>query len=138
STNTVNTSKPIGDIIVPVGTNRAAKATTTFSANLNLDASAATGATFAVPVNIYDSLGNSHVITATFTKDATPNQWDATVTSSAPSLPLSNNGPFPFKFDNNGALTTVPAGLTGITATLTNGATATQTLNWSPWITAPV
>src|SRR5215467_2303825 len=80
STNTVKTSNPIGDIIVPVGTNRGAKATTTFSANLNLDASAATGATFAVPVNIYDSLGNSHVITATFTKNATPNQWDATVT----------------------------------------------------------
>ena len=46
ATNTVDPSDPIGDIIVPVGTNRAAKATTSFNANLNLDASAAAGRHF--------------------------------------------------------------------------------------------
>ena len=68
ATNSVNTSDPIGDIIVPIGTNRPAKVTTSFSADLNLDASSSPGATFSVPVNIYDSLGNSHVISLTFTK----------------------------------------------------------------------
>src|SRR5215210_6552764 len=64
-TGLLDTSDPIGDIVVPVGTNRAAKATTAFNANLNLDASASTGSTFSVPFNIYDSLGNPHVISAT-------------------------------------------------------------------------
>jgi len=53
------------------------------SFDLNLDAagtSGSTSGTFATSVTVYDSLGNSHVVTATFTKDATtPNQWDYSV-----------------------------------------------------------
>src|SRR5271167_1732620 len=49
ATNAVDTSTAIGDIIVPVGTNRAAQATTSFGASANLDASAGTASTFSVP-----------------------------------------------------------------------------------------
>jgi flagellar hook protein FlgE len=143
ATNTVDPSSPIGDIIVPVGTNRAAQATTNFSANLNLDASAATGTTFSVPINVYDSLGNSHVVSATFTKDPTALTWDATVTSSDPAVAtISANGPFTFTFTAAGSLASVtgsdPAtgNILGITMTLNNGAND-LVMNWSPWQTPP-
>ncbi len=143
ATQTVDPSSAIGDIIVPVGTNRAAQATTTFSASLNLDASAATGATFSVPVNVYDSLGNSHVVTATFTKDPTALTWDATVTSNDPAVAsLSGNGPFTFTFNTDGSLASVTGSdattgdIDGIGLTLNNGA-SNMSLNWSPWQTPP-
>ena len=79
-TGQLNPSDPIGDIIVPVGTNRAAKATTSFNVSSNLDASASVGTAFSTPINVYDSLGNAHVISATFTKTGV-NTWDATITS---------------------------------------------------------
>ena len=143
-TGQVNPSDPIGDIIVPVGSNRAAKATTTFNANLNLDASAATGASFSIPVNIYDSLGNAHVLSANFTKDATANSWDATISSADPAITLSGNGPFTFTFNTDGSLQTVtgsdPAtgNITGIQLAITGGAQSPQNVSWSPWQTAPV
>ncbi len=72
----------IGDITVPVGTLKAPITTTKFSVDINLDAGATAGPpadTFATPVEVYDSLGNSHVVTAKFTKSATANQWDYSV-----------------------------------------------------------
>jgi flagellar hook protein FlgE len=144
ATGQVSPSDPIGDIIVPVGSNRAAKATTTFNANLNLDASAAAGAPFSVPVNIYDSLGNSHVISANFTKDTTTNSWDATITSADPAVTLTGNGPFTFTFNTDGSLQTVTGSdpttgnITGIQLAITSGAQSPQTISWSPWQTPPV
>ena len=143
-TGRVSPSDPIGDIIVPVGSNRAARATTTFNADLNLDASAATGAPFAIPINVYDSLGNSHVISANFTKDATANSWDATITSADPAITLSGNGPFTFTFNTDGSLQTVTGSdpatgdITGIQMAITGGAQSPQNLSWSPWQTPPV
>lgn len=144
ATGQVSTTDPIGDIIVPIGSNRAARATTSFNANLNLDASAAAGAPFSIPVNIYDSLGNSHVISANFTKGATANTWNATVSTADPAVTLTGNGPFVFTFNTDGSLKTVtpsdPAtgDITGIQLAITNGAQSPQSLNWSPWQTPPV
>ena len=76
----VNTNQAIGDISVPLGALKSPQATKNFSLDLNLDASGATGDTFSAPVQIYDSLGASHILTVTFTKDATSGQWDYTVT----------------------------------------------------------
>jgi flagellar hook protein FlgE len=70
---------PVSDITVPVGTIKAPIATSTFSVNLNLDASATAGPPATVhsaPIEVYDSLGNSHIITAKFTKTTTANEWD--------------------------------------------------------------
>jgi flagellar hook protein FlgE len=143
-TGQVSTSDPIGDIIVPIGSNRAARATTSFNADLNLDASALPGAPFSIPVNVYDSLGNSHVISANFTKGATANTWDATISTADPSVTLSGNGPFTFTFNTDGSLQTVTPSdpvtgdITGIQLAITNGAQSPQTLNWSPWQTPPL
>ncbi len=145
-TGQLNTSDPIGDIVVPVGTNRAARATTSINANLNLDASATTGSTFAVPFNIYDSLGNAHVISATFTKQATVNTWNASISSTDPTVTaIAPSGPWVFKFNTSGGLDTVSGtgynattgDIEGIGLTLTNGAVIPLKVNWSPWQVVP-
>ncbi len=75
----LTTSAPIGPITVPAGALAAPIPTQNTSVSLNLDASAATGATFATSVQVYDSLGAAHTVTFTFTQSGTPNQWNYSV-----------------------------------------------------------
>ena len=144
-TGQLNPSDPIGDIIVPVGTNRAAKATTSFNVSSNLDASASVGTAFSTPINVYDSLGNAHVISATFTKTGV-NTWDATITSTDSEVTgITPAGPWTFKFNPSGGLddvsgtgyNTATGLIEGIGLTLVNGAQSPQNVNWSPWQTVP-
>jgi len=137
----LNTNTPIGPITVPVGTLQAPKATTQFSANLNLNAAAVVGsndATYSTPITVIDSLGTSHVVTLTFTETAGAT-WDYSVsipgedlTSGTPGTPtVLTNGTI--NFDQNGNLTTPPAsaGPIAVAATgLTDGA-ADLNLNWN-------
>ena len=77
--NVLDVNAPIGDITVPVGSLKSPITTTRFSADLNLDSTATVGpppTKFATPLEVYDSLGNSHVITTTFTKTANAGEWD--------------------------------------------------------------
>ncbi len=53
----------------------AATPTANMELGINLPSIAGTGDTHDVTVQIYDSLGNAHDITLTFTKTATANQW---------------------------------------------------------------
>jgi flagellar hook protein FlgE len=75
----VDTNRTVGDIVVPVGTLKAPSPTTEFSFDLNLNAAATAGppaTQFSTSIEVFDSLGSSHVVTANFTKNATPGQWD--------------------------------------------------------------
>ncbi len=80
----VDTNKPVGKIIVPVGDLKAPIKTNNVSVDLNLNAAAINGdpatGTFSQPLKCIDSLGNTHQLTVTFTKTATANQWDYSVT----------------------------------------------------------
>ncbi len=133
----LNTNGPVGPITVPVGSLAAPVTTTQVSVDLNLDASATAGppaTTFSTSVQVYDSLGVSHIVNFTFTKSATANQW----TYSA-SLPASDTSgpPTPVTgtliFDSTGQLIT-PAATDPqpvITATgLTSGA-APLNITWN-------
>src|SRR5687767_7019408 len=60
----ITTSEPT-DIIVPPGVLRDPVATSAFRTTTNLDVNATVGTTFNTPVQIYDSLGAPHVMTAT-------------------------------------------------------------------------
>jgi flagellar hook protein FlgE len=100
---TLSTNGPIGNITVPTGNLTTPIATTTASVSLNLNATAttATGA-FSTSVTTYDSLGDPHVMTLTFTPSGTPNQWNysasipstdaATVTPATGTLTFDTNG----------------------------------------------
>jgi len=110
----LDTNGPIGDIVIPVGSLKAPVETTRFSFDLNLDAGATAGPppdTFSAAIEVFDSLGVSHVVTVTFTKTATPNQWDYEVTVpdsdlNAPFTPVTGT----ITFDASGRLTDPPPG----------------------------
>ncbi|MGH9659187.1 MAG: flagellar hook protein FlgE, partial [Bryobacteraceae bacterium] len=70
----LNTNVPITDISLPVGALRTPNATTNFSFDVNLDSNATVGTTFSSPIEVADSLGTTHVLTATFTNTG-PNAW---------------------------------------------------------------
>ena len=137
----LDTNGPISDIKVPIGTLQPPVATTQFSASMNLNASATVGstnATFSTPVTVYDSLGTSHVLTATFTETA-GGTWNYSVSIPGEDLTSGTAGTptvlttGTVNFDQNGTLITPPAtaGPVAVTATgLTDGA-ADLNLNWN-------
>jgi flagellar hook protein FlgE len=112
SNGVLNTNAPPGNITIPVGTVQAPVTSKNISFDMNLNAAAAPGtsdATFATSVTIYDSLGNSHIVTATFTKDATTaGQWNYSAVvpdtdlQTPPFTPLTGS----VTFDSNGKLAT--------------------------------
>jgi len=120
----VDTNQPIGDIPVPVGTLQAPIASKSFSLGLNLNAAAVAGqttGTFSTPINVVDSLGNTHTLTLTFTKEApsaanndSNTTWDYNVTIPDADLTAAQTAPLAtgtLVFDANGNLTS-PASTT--------------------------
>ena len=101
----------IENINVPAESTAPPQATTTFTLDINLDAGAAAGDTYASTQTIYDSLGNAIPLTLTFTKSlVNPNEWSAAVTvppgtvaTPATDIGITNAT---LTFDGNGNLTT--------------------------------
>lgn len=75
----VNTNGQLQPVTISSGQIAPPNTTTEISWQANLDASAAVGDSFAASIPVYDSLGNSHIVTATFTKTAA-NQWGYSMT----------------------------------------------------------
>jgi len=135
----LDTSKPVGDIVVPVGTLKAPLTTKEFSFDLNLDAAASAGPppdTFSASIEVFDSLGASHIITVDYTKSATANEWDYSILIpdadvTTPIAPVTGT----LTFDANGVLTSPDESATmpqiSITG-LADGA-ADMDLTWNLW-----
>ncbi|HEY1647768.1 MAG TPA: flagellar hook protein FlgE [Terracidiphilus sp.] len=104
----VNTNAPLVPINIPVGQVQEPVATTSLTMTANLDAATATGTQFPAQVTVYDSLGEPHVATATYTQTAA-NTWSYSVAlpaadfTSGVSTPVTGT----IAFDSNGNLTTV-------------------------------
>jgi len=113
TTGEVVTSGAISDITVPIGTLKAPTTSTQFSFDLNLNAAASAGPpadTFSTAIEVYDSLGTSHVVTVQFTKTGTANEWDYSVSVpdadlTAAFTPVTGT----LTFDANGTLTSPAA-----------------------------
>lgn len=75
----VSSSSALQPINVGSGTFAPATPTANFSLTTNLNAGTATNGTFQSPISVYDSLGNSHVLTINYTLTA-PNTWTYNVT----------------------------------------------------------
>lgn len=110
----LNTNAPLGNITIPTGTVMPPVTTSSFSFDLNLNAAAQAGTpngTFSTSVTVYDSLGNSHVVTASFTESTTPGQWNYSLSvpdsdvANPPATPLTGT----LTFDSNGNLTSPAA-----------------------------
>jgi flagellar hook protein FlgE len=126
-----------------VGTLKPPVATTQITASLNLNASSAADATsdFSMPITVYDSLGNSHVLTLDF-QNTGGNTWSyqatvpgADVSGGTAGTPFDISGASgTLSFDSNGDLTS-PATGSPITFTipgLADGA-ADMNISWNPY-----
>jgi len=137
----LDTNGPITDIKVPIGTLQPPIASTQFSASMNLNAAATVGstnATFSTPISVFDSLGTSHVLTASFTETA-GGAWNYSVSIPGQDLTSGTAGTptvlttGTVNFDQKGNLITPPASAGPITVAatgLTDGA-ADLNLNWN-------
>lgn len=144
----VNTGAGLGSIFLGQGTISPPNPTSGVAMGTNLDATAAVGSTpFSTPVTVYDSLGNSHVLTFQFTKTAA-NAWNYQISipqadvTGATGPVVVNSGSLTFNGNGQlvststgpggtGTTTTPPANITGISvANLADGAT-NLTFSWN-------
>jgi flagellar hook protein FlgE len=128
----INTAQGLSTIQLGQGTISPPVPTTQIQLGSNLDATAAVGGTpFSTPITLFDSLGNSHVLTVQFTKTAA-NAWDYQITIPAADIAgatapvVVNSGSMAFNGagqlvstftgpGGTGVATTPPANITGIT-----------------------
>jgi flagellar hook protein FlgE len=137
SNGTLSTNGPVGDIQIPVGSLRAPVATSEFSFDMNLNASAPGGppnpGTFSSSIEVFDSLGTTHVVTVDMTKSATANVWDYSISFpnadvTSPIAPVTGS----ITFDSSGRMVDPPAAgpFPGISISgLTNGA-SDMSMTW--------
>ena len=133
----LNTNAAPGNITIPTGTVQPPTPTGNISFDINLNAAAVSGsatATFATSVTIYDSLGNSHIVTATFTKDpATPNQWNYSVAvpdadmQNPPFTPLTGT----LTFNSDGSLSSNTAPPAPLVISGLADSAADMSVNWN-------
>jgi flagellar hook protein FlgE len=111
----INQNSSPTPITIPVGVNEGAQATQNFSVTANLNSGATTGTTFSSPVQIFDSLGQSHQATISYTKTAT-NTWSYSVAlppGDATGAPGNNTGTL--TFDTSGNLVSPAGSVSNIT-----------------------
>jgi flagellar hook protein FlgE len=99
----VNQNSSLAPITIPVGLNEGAQATQNFSVTTNLNSNATVGTSFSTPVQIFDSLGQSHQATVSYTKTGT-NTWSYSVglpAGDATGVPTNNTGTLTFDTSGN-------------------------------------
>ena len=133
----VDTNGAIGNITVPTGTISPPVPTSAFSFDMNLNAAATAGPppdTFSTSVQVFDSLGESHILTANFTKNSAVGKWDYSISVPDADLKAAFTAvKGSLTFDSNGKLATPtptdPAPQVKITG-FADGA-ADTTLTWN-------
>jgi len=126
----VNANGPLGSLTLPVGASEAAQATSGFSMTSNLNAGAAVGDQFSSSLTVYDSLGTSHVATATFTNTGT-NQWSYSIAlpgGASTGTPANNTGTL--TFNGNGNLISPSGSVNGISFPGMSDGALDLTMNW--------
>ena len=143
TTGVINTTGAISGIRISSGALSAPLATSTMSVDLNLNSAAAADPTsnFSTPVTVFDSLGNSHVLTVDFQKAGT-NSWNYQVTLPGSDVTAGTAGtPYDIPnasgtltFDTNGQLTSPAAGspITVAIPGLSDGASDLN-ISWDPY-----
>jgi flagellar hook protein FlgE len=98
----INTSAPLGKVNVPMGELMTSKQTDTASYVGNLDSTQVAGPTsdYQNTLQVYDSLGNSHLVTVTFEKTGVINEWQWT--ASGPDITVGPDNTGVIDFDTNG------------------------------------
>lgn len=114
----INTTGAPGNIVIPTGTLLPPVATQNITTSLNLNAAGTAGTstgTFSTPVQVVDSLGNTHNLTITFTQSAgTPNTWTYNV--AIPGADLTNGVVQTTGSSTSGSTTVTVASTAGLVA----------------------
>jgi flagellar hook protein FlgE len=107
------TSATVSDIDL-AGVQSSPQASTAFTLGANLDVSASAGTTFTSPITLFNSVGDTTIMSFAWTKAATPsNTWGFNVSSSAGTVSTINGGAVTsgsVTFDSSGVLSSVTAG----------------------------
>jgi flagellar hook protein FlgE len=135
----VNPNGPTTNISVPTGSTIAPSATANMSMTVNLDSATAVNGTYSAPIQVYDSLGQAHTLTVTYTETAA-GAWTYNVTVPAADLTSGGNTTVAtgnLTFDANGQLTSPAAG-TPIAIAVTGLADGASDLkiNWNVYNSA--
>lgn len=134
----VNASGAVSSISVPSLASQAPVPTANMTVSANLNASAKVGDTFSAPIQVVDSLGNTHTLNVDFTNTA-PLTWSYNVTIPGDDLTGGTPGAATslttgtLQFSNGGVLTSPAAGSPVAVATTTglaDGATDLN-INWN-------
>jgi len=126
----VSVGSGVAPIVLPLGETMAAHPTSTMTIQANLSASADTGSTAPAPVTLYDSLGDAHQATVTFTKAGT-NSWNYSIALPSGEAAGSANTTGTLTFDGSGNLVSPSGTISGISFTgLTDGA-SDMSFSWN-------
>lgn len=113
-----------GDITISPTATSAPVASTTATFTGNLDGTTTSGGTYVYTTTVYDSLGETHNLTVTFTKTANAGEFTYATTENDGTMAIASGGTGTIQFTGSGAINT---GATGtITLNFTNGATSGQ------------
>jgi len=137
----VNTAGGVAPLQLGAGITSPPAATQNVQIDTNLNAGDAVGTTYTTPVTIYDSLGNTHTLTFSFTKTAT-NTWGYSLSIPASDLAPANPAPTgvlstgTLTFNGDGTLISTAANgsLGNITGIAINGfadGAQDMTFNWN-------
>jgi flagellar hook protein FlgE len=127
----INTNTNPQPITLPVGATEGAQATQNFSVTANLNSGATVGTTFSTPLQVFDSLGQSHQATITYDKTAT-NSWSYSIAlpaGDATGTPVNNTGTL--TFDSSGNLTSPTGTVSGISFPGMADGAADLIFNWN-------
>lgn len=129
----VSANSALQPINVGSGTSAPATPTANFSLTTNLNAGTAMNGTFQSPINVYDSLGNSHVLTIGYTLTA-PNTWTYSVTIPSSDLQGGTGSSTQvatgtLSFNSSGQLVSPASPIAIAIGSLADGA-ANMNLNW--------
>jgi flagellar hook protein FlgE len=135
----VNPNGATSNITVPIGSTIAPSATANMSMSVNLDSSTAVNGTYSTPIQVYDSLGQAHTLTVTYTETAA-GSWSYNVTIPAADLTAGGTTTVAtgtLTFGPNGQLTSPAAGapINIAIAGLADGAN-NMSINWNVYNSA--
>jgi len=104
----VNTNAPLVPINIPIGAVQQPQATTSLSMTTNLDSDSLSASPFPAQATVYDSLGEPHIVTVTYTQTGA-NTW--TYSAALPAADFASGVSTPvtgtMSFDASGNLTSV-------------------------------
>jgi flagellar hook protein FlgE len=127
----IDQTAPLTPITIPSNTTQAVKETDLFSVSANLDSNAPVGGKFSTPLQLFDSLGQTHQATVSYTKTAT-NTWSYEITlpaGDATGTPINNTGTL--VFDSSGMLISPLVAVFGIKFPGSTDGARDINLNWN-------